>query len=70
MGTSLTFLDIDKPFAKDDPTINPPISPGPNVAAIAEILEKLIFLIDLPNISRISKCCRAAISGMTPPRSL
>ena len=46
MGTSLTFLDIDKPFAKDDPTINPPISPGPNVAAIAEILEKLIFLID------------------------
>ena len=64
------FLDIDKPFAKDDPTINPPMSPGPNVAAIAEILEKLIFLIDLPHISRISKCCRAAISGMTPPRSL
>ena len=61
------FLVIDKPFAKEDPTINPPINPGPNVAAIAEIFEKLIFLIDLTNVSKISKCCLAAISGITPP---
>ena len=58
---------MERPFANDDPTIRPPINPGPYVDAIASIVEKLILLIFVLNKLRISKCWRAAISGMTPP---